>query len=127
MNIIESFNVLATLLAQRIVGCTGSAQTVGYPENAQRPILGVTQDTVKDINEAIPVKCFGKAKVYFNDTCAAGALIASDTSGRGIPFTPANTVGAGLTLGTAIVGVSLEVVSATGTIAQVMVNPQMAR
>ena len=77
------FKVLATLAAQRIVApVTGTADSCQYPLNTldtQIP-LGVTTDTVKDTGAAIPVAIAGKAKVFFNDTVASGALVAADTS-----------------------------------------------
>lgn len=120
----QSFKVAATLAAQRVVALTGTANTVGYPENNQRLPIGITLDTVKDTTQAIPVACVGSiAKLLFDDTVAAGALVASDSSGRGVPFTLANTTTA-LTLASAYVGVLVgPAVAATGTIADVFVQP----
>lgn len=128
MQQVHSFKVASTLAAQRIVaGVSGSAGVVGYPEDARRLFVGVTIDDVDDTNQAIPVQVNGIAKVYFNDTCAAWGLVSSDASGRGIPFTPANT-SSSLTLATGVIGLLVDsAVSATGTVAQVLVNPQLMR
>lgn len=128
MSIVKPFKVASTLSAYRIVGgYSGSANTVGYPESAQANIYGVTLDTVKDITQGINVCMNGIAKVYFNDTVAAHGLVGSDTSGRGIPLSLANTT-TGLTLQKAYVGFLIgPAVAATGTIADVLVMPGMSR
>lgn len=121
-HLVESYKVASTLAAQRAVAVT-AAQTVGYPANARVLPIGITLDTVNDTNEGIPVQHNGKAKLLFNDTVAAGALVASDSSGRGIPFTLANTT-TSLTLASAYLGVLVgNAVAATGTIAEVLILP----
>lgn len=121
-----SFKVASTLAAQRIVAVS-AADTVGYPGNNQTLPIGITVDTVKDTNQAIPVQCGGIAKLYFNDTVAAAGLVASDSSGRGVPFTLAATTTA-LTLASAYVGVLVgAAVAATGTIADVFIAPGFDR
>lgn len=126
--LIESFDVATTLLAQRIVsGVTGTGGACQYPTTNTALYLGVTVDTVIDTNGAIPVQLNGKAWVFFNDTVAAGELVGSDTSGRGVPFTlgqtstsissPASYLGI-------LVGPSVAV---TGTVAQVLINPGFDR
>jgi hypothetical protein len=124
--LVLSYKVAATLSAQRVVAAvSGTAGTVGYPEAATKLPLGITIDDVKDTNQAIPVQFSGRAKLYFNDTVTTGQLVASDTSGRGIPFTPAST-STGLTLPTGVIGVLVgPSVAATGTIAEVHLNPQL--
>lgn len=128
MNSIYSFKVATTLAAQRIVAkSTSTAFTVAYPEASDVLPYGVTLDTVLDTNQAIPVKISGEAKVLFNDTVACGALVASDTSGRGIPFTPGNTTAA-LTVPTGVIGTLIDTsVDATGTVAKVLINPMLMR
>jgi hypothetical protein len=125
---IQSFKVVNTLAAYRVVAHATTANTVQYPANAQNLPLGITVDTVKDTNTAIPVAGPGEiAKLLFNDTCAAGALVAGDTSGRGVPYTLANT-SSGLTLGAAYVGILVgAAVAATGTIADVYICPAVSR
>lgn len=125
---VASFKVLTTLTSQRIVAMvSGTGNTVQYPESAQRMYLGITIDDVEDTTSAIPVQMNGLADLYFNDTCVAGALVGSDSSGRGIQFTPAAT-SSGLTLGTGVIGVLVgPSVSATGTVAAVSINPFLAR
>lgn len=123
-----SFKVLTTLAAQRIVSLdTSAANTVVYPPNRQTAYMGITIDTVKDTINAIPVQTEGIAKLLFNDTVAAGGLVAADTNGRGIPATLANT-SASLTLAAAYIGNLVgDAVAATGTIAPVNINPGFDR
>lgn len=124
-----SFQVTTTLSAQRIVAMDGSnAHTVAYPANLQTLPIGITTDTVDDTNQAIPVAGPGNiAKLYFNDTVSAGGLVGSDSSGRGIPVTLANTTTA-ITLAAAHIGVLVDAaVAATATIAKVLIIPGFAR
>jgi hypothetical protein len=87
-----SANVLTTLSAFRFVtGATATAQGVIYPPSVSALLIGVTTDTVLDTVNSIPVQTDGTPYVFFNDTMAAGELVSSDTSGRGIPFTLAAT------------------------------------
>lgn len=124
---IQSFKVATTIAAQRIVAIT-AADTVGYAASNQALPIGITKDTVLDTNQAIPVAGPGEiAKLYFNDTVAAAGLVASDASGRGVPFTLANTTTA-LTLASAYVGVLVgAAVAATATVANVYVCPGFDR
>ena len=124
----DSFKVATTLAAYRAVACVSStANTVQYPESAQSPVIGVTSDTVKDTNTAIPVITHSRAKLFFNDTCAAGQLVGVDTSGRGIPFTMPNTT-TSLSLASQYIGVLVgDSVAATGTIAEIFVRPGFVR
>lgn len=122
----ESFAVASTISAQRGVAIT-AANTVGYPSNGQTLPIGVTTDTVLDTTGAIPVQVAGRAKLYFNDTVSAAGLVALDSSGRGVPFTLANTTTA-LTLASAYIGPLIgAAVATTGTIAEVMIAPGFDR
>jgi hypothetical protein len=123
----QSFKVATTLAAQRIVAVT-AADTVGYPASNQALPIGITLDTVKDTNQHIPVSMPGEiAKLYFNDTVSAAGLVSSDSSGRGVPFTLANTTTA-LTLASAYVGVLVgAAVAATATVANVLIAPGFDR
>lgn len=124
---VEGFKVAAVLTANRIVALNGTAHTVDYPANSQKLPVGITIDDVETTNDWIPVQIEGKAELYMNETCASGSFIASDTSGRGIPFTPALT-STGLTTPTGIVGILVsDAVAATGTIATILINPQLMR
>jgi len=124
---VQSFKVASTLSAQRIVAIT-AAETVGYPASNQALPIGITADTVLDTTQAIPVYTPGSiVKLYFNDTVSAAGLVSSDSSGRGVPFTLANTTTA-LTLASAYVGVLVgAAVAATGTIANVLIAPGFDR
>lgn len=126
---VQSFKVAATLAAQRFVSALSStANTVEYPPNNQSIPLGITIDTVKDTNQAIAVAMPGEiTKLYFNDTVTSGKLVASDTSGRGIPFALADTTSA-LTLASAYGGILVgPTVALTGTIANVLIKPGFDR
>jgi hypothetical protein len=127
-HIVQSFKAASTLSAYRAVALNGTANTVAYPTSNQVLPIGVTLDTVKDTTQGIPVAVSGsRVKLYFNDTVASGALVASDSSGRGVPFTLANTTTA-LTLASAYLGVLVgAAVAATGTIADVLVCPGFDR
>ena len=82
---------------------------------------------MKDTTAAIPIQVNGEAKLLFNDTVGAGQLVSSDSSGRGVPFTLANTTTA-LTLASAYVGVLVDAaVAATNTVAKVLINPGFDR
>lgn len=129
--LVLSFKVATTLAAQRIVTCMSStAHTVGYPEAATGGSvlpIGITLDTVKDTTSSIPVQVNGIAKLYFNDTVTSGKFVMADTSGRGIPFTPAVTATAA-TLLTGVIGLLVgPKVDLTGTIADVLIQPQLIR
>lgn len=126
---IQNFKVATTLAAQRIVVLNGTAGTVAYPTNLQKLPIGITLDDVKDITQGIPVAGLGSiARLYFNDSIAAsGDLVASDSSGRGVPYALPNTT-ASATLSAAFVGVLVgAAVNVTGTIADVLVCPQFGR
>lgn len=123
-----SFKVAATLLAYRVVGMNGTAETVGYPANAQTLPVGVTLDTVKDTTQAIPVAGPGSiAKLYFNDSVTSGSLVASDSSGRGVPLAHPST-STSSTLSAAYIGLLVAAkVNTTATIADVFVMPGFIR
>lgn len=113
-----SFKVAATLSAYRIVAAiTGTANSVKYPAAASEVCIGVTADTVLDTTASIPVNIGGIAKIYFNDTVASGAFVASDSSGRGVPHV-------NVTAGSYVIGTLIgPAVAATGTIAEVLIQP----
>lgn len=113
-----SFKVIATLSAYRIVRPdTAGSNVVGYPSAATVCPIGITTDDVKDTTTGIPVAVGGIAKLYFNDTVAAGGLVAADSSGRGVPH-------ADTTAGSYVIGHLIgPAVAATGTIAEVLINP----
>ena len=116
--IVKSFRVGTTLASQRILThTTGTADTVKVPAGALEVPIGVSINTVLDTTGSIPVKINGIAEVLFDDTVTSGALVASDASGRGIPFVDA-------TAGATFVGTLIDAtVAATGTIAKVLINP----
>jgi len=123
----QSFKVATTLAAQRIVSVS-AANTVGYPASNQALPIGITIDTVKDTNQHIPVAMPGEiTKLFFNDTVSAAGLVSSDSAGRGVPFTLANTT-TGLTLASAYVGILVDAaVAATATVANVLIAPGFDR
>lgn len=122
--LVESFKVLTTLAAQRIVvASTSNSYTVQYPDTVTSLPIGVTLDTVLDTTSAIPVKFAGIAKVLFNDTVTSGGLVASDSSGRGIPFALALT-STSISAPAAYAGVLVgPTIGLTGTIADVFIRP----
>ena len=124
-SIVHSFRVATTILEQRIVGLfSGSAGFVGYPEDTTELPIGITLDRVNETTGVIPVAGIGSiARVLFNDTVASGALVAADTSGRGIPFTLANTT-TQLTLSAAYAGLLTgRAVNLTALVSEVYLAP----
>lgn len=113
-----SMKVQTTLSAYRIVtALTGTANTVKVPASASELPIGITVDTVLDTTSAIPVAFSGIQKLYFNDTVTSGAYVASDSSGRGVPHV-------NVTAGSFVIGMLIgPTVAATGTIADVLINP----
>lgn len=113
-----SMKVNATIAAYRIVtALTSTAQTVKVPASASERPLGITVDTVLDTTNSIPVVIAGIAKLYFNDTCTTGNMVASNSAGQGVPHVD-------VTAGSYTVGVLIgPTVAATGTIAEVLVQP----
>lgn len=114
-----SMRANATIPAYYIVTClTSTGNTVKVPASIAEKPIGVTLDTILDTTAAIPVAVSGVAKVYFNDSCVSGALVCADSTGRGVPFTAVST--GGFFLGT-LIGPTVQ---NTGTIADVLINPQ---
>lgn len=113
-----SMKVQSTLSAYRIVtALTGTANTVKVPASASELPIGITIDNVLDTTASIPVAFAGIQKLYFNDTVTSGAYVASDSSGRGVPH-------ANVTAGSFVIGILVgPTVAATGTIADVLINP----
>lgn len=113
-----SMKVNATISAYRIVtALTGTANTVKVPASASELPIGITQDTVLDSTNAIPVCIGGISKLYFNDTVASGSYVASNNAGQGVPHV-------NVTAGSFVIGMLIgPSVAATGTIADVIINP----
>ncbi len=112
-----TLKVLTTLLAQRIVALSSTPHTAIYPAALTSPMVGVTMDTVLDTTGSLPVRVSGIAKIYMNDTCAAGDLIAGDSSGFGKKHVDT-------TAGSYVVGQALEASAATATVIQVLIQPK---
>lgn len=110
-----SLRAAATLSAYRIVRVNSSGQAAACSATSD-VIAGISQDETSAALQAVPVANSGIAKLYCNDTIAAGGLVMTDAQGRGIPAV-ANTAGV------YVVGVCLNTVSATGTLAEILVNP----
>jgi hypothetical protein len=113
-----SMKANATISAYRIVtALTGTANTVKVPASASEFAIGITEDTILDTTNAIPVAVSGIQKLYFNDTVTSGAYVASDSSGRGVPHV-------NVTAGSFVIGILVgPSVAATGTIADVLIQP----
>lgn len=78
--------------------------------------VGITQNDAQYSGQSVEVGLYGKLKLQFNETMTAGALFQSNNAGQGVPF-------ASLTAGSYAVGICLDAVSATGTIANVLFAP----
>jgi hypothetical protein len=111
-----SFKQGDSIAAYRIVRVSG-VQTVAACSATTDIIAGVTADNANSSNQAVPVIVAGVARVTFNDSIAAGALVMTDSVGRGIPFVES-------TAGVYTLGVSLQTINATGGIGEVLVNPR---
>lgn len=112
-----TLKVLTTLLAQRIVALSTTPHTAIYPAGLTSPMVGVTLDTVLDTTGSLPVRLSGIAKIYMNDTCAAGDLIAGDSSGYGKKHVDT-------TAGSYVIGQALEASAATATVIQILIQPK---
>lgn len=110
-----SFKAADSISAYRIVNIS-AAGTVALADTTTDGIIGVTVDEATAANQAVPVAVSGVAKVYCNETMAAGALVTTNATGMAVPAT-------GSTTGTAVLGRVLDAVSATGTIARVLIQP----
>lgn len=113
-----SLKASTTISAYRVVvALTATANTVKAAAAATELPLGISLDTCLDTSLAIPIQMNGIAKLYFNDTVGTGKLVASDASGRGVPHVDT-------TAGSYVVGTLIgPAVAATGTIAEVLINP----
>lgn len=113
-----SMRANATIAAYRIVtALTGTAQTVKVPASASEIPVGITANTILDNTTSIPVAIAGIQKLYFNDTVTSGSYVASNNAGQGVPHV--NTTAGSFVIGI-LIGPS---VAATGTIADVLINP----
>lgn len=113
-----SMKASTTIAANRIVAAlTSTANTVKVPAAASELCIGISVDTVLDTSLAIPIAVGGIAKLYFNDTVTSGGLVAADSSGRGVPHV-------NVTAGSYVIGTLIgPTVAATGTIAEVLIQP----
>ena len=126
---VQSYKVVSTLTSNRFVAMVSStANTVQYPESGQNFVVGITLDAVLDTTSAISVAGPGSiAKVHFNDTCASGQPVKSDTSGRAVAFTLSATT-TSLTLTSCYAGILVgATVAATATVADVFFCPGFTR
>jgi hypothetical protein len=125
---IHSFKVATTLSAYRIVAISGNNQ-VAYPSGGQVLPIGITKDTVLDTTNSIPVAGPGeRALCYFNDTMASAGFVQSDTSGRGVLWTPGANTTTSFTVTSCYVGILCgPSVGITGTLAEVFIVPGLAR
>ena len=106
-----------SIAAYRIVRVS-AGDTVALCTATTDIILGVTTDNANAANQRVPVAIGGIARVYCNDSIAAGGWVMTDASGRGVPAS-VNTAGI------YVVGVLLgPKVNATGAIAEILVKPQ---
>lgn len=114
----ESFKVADTIASYRGV-MIGTADSVLVRDTVTTIPIGVTKNEQKNAGGGnVPVALAGSlAKLFFNDTAAAGAVVGLDSSGRGITF-------AAVTTASYAIGIlSGPAVLATGTIAEIIVMP----
>lgn len=115
--IIKSFKAGASLSAYRIVYLS-AANTVSHFNTTTAFALGVTQDAASSGTD-VPVMLAGTSKLYFLDTIAAGALVGIGSTGAGVAAVTQTVTSSWL-------GIANETVSATGTIAEVILAPHNA-
>lgn len=111
-----SFKQGDSIAAYRIVRVSG-VQTVAACSATTDIIAGVTADNANASTQGVPVIVAGIGRVLFNDSIAAGGLVMTDASGRGIPFAES-------TAGVYTLGVSLQTINATGGVGEVLINPR---
>lgn len=112
-----SFKAGAVISAYRIVKMDSTANTVVVGAASTDKLLGVTQDDVIATGDAIPVITGGLAKVIFNDSCAVGGWVTTNTLGAGIP---AVATTAGIYVIGQLVGPAIQ---ATGAVGEVNIQP----
>jgi hypothetical protein len=111
-----SMKHLDSLTAYRIVGMTTTGLIFHADTTTVVPI-GVTQDNSNSPNQLVPVAIGGIAKVYCNDSIAAGGLVGTDAVGRAIPYVVVST-------GSYFVGINVgPKVNATGALAEILIRP----
>lgn len=114
-----SFKVATTIGAYLgVVMSTSTANTVKVAAAASELPIGITLNTVKDTTSSIPVAGPGNiARLQFNDTVTSGKLVALNSAGQGVPHVD-------VTAGSYVIGTLVgPTVAATGTIADVLINP----
>jgi hypothetical protein len=109
-----SLNVGDSIAAYRIVKISSGSAVICDTVTAIP--VGITQNNAQNSGQAVEVGLYGKLKLEFNETMTAGALFQANAAGQGVPF-------ASLTAGSYAVGICLDTVSATGTIANVLFQP----
>lgn len=117
MSLVHSFKVASSdsVASQRIVYIS-AADTVAIASGVTVGNIGVSVDKGEG-GYRVPIQVNGIAKIYFNDSVAAGARVVSDGSGRAVAYS--QITGTSYFLGY-LVSTKVE---ATGTIAQVLIQP----
>ena len=111
-----SMKVADSIAAYRIVKVS-AANTVALTDTTTSVPFGITQDNSNAANQYVPVAVAGIARVYCNDSIAAGGAFMTDATGRAVPYVAAST-------GNYMVGVNVgPKVNATGAIAEVLIRP----
>ena len=113
-----SFKTAATIPAYRIVTMsTSTANTIKLPASAAEVALGISTDTNVTVGDAIPVAIAGIQKLEFNDTVTSGKFVASNNACQGVPHVD-------VTAGSYVIGMLIgPTIAATGTIADVLIQP----
>lgn len=107
-----------SITAYRIVRVS-AGDTVAACSAATDVPFGITQDNSNAATQAVPVAVAGIARVYVNDSIAAGGLFMTDSVGRAIPYVASST-------GNYSVGILIgPKVNATGAIAEVLISPKL--
>lgn len=112
-----SMKVASTIPAYRAVTMlTSTANTVKVPASAAEPVIGITTD-ITDFGLTNPVATEGIRRLEFNDTVTTGKFVALNNAGQGVPHVD-------VTAGSYVIGLLVgPTVAATGTIADVLIQP----
>lgn len=113
-----SLNVGDSIAAYRLVKISSGSAVLCDTVTACP--VGITQNDAQNSGQAVEIGLYGKLKLQFNETMTAGALFQTNASGQGVPHVS-------LTAGSYAAGICLDTVSATGTIANVLLKPHWVK
>lgn len=114
----KSFTAGAAINAYRIVKLS-AAETVVLAAAATDNLIGVNSDVAPALNERCDVMLMGITFVEAGAAVALGALMTSDSVGRGVTAAP------GVGVNARVIGVALEAAAAAGDVIRMALQPSM--